>query len=293
MALALKWWTGVPFICYVHGEDVNTASESRELSWLVRRVFKAADFAIPNSANTMRILQEEWRVPAERIQLLHPGVDTGRFTPCDRDDGVRIELGWGSRPVVLTVGRLQKRKGQDVMVRALEAIRKAIPHVLYVIVGDGEERQALETLVKEEALENHVLFMGEPDDETLVRCYQQCDLFVLPNRQVGKDIEGFGMVLLEAQACGKPVVAGASGGTAETMSIPDTGRTVCCDGPVQLGELVVELLSDPALRERMGVQARRWVVEQFDWSILSQRAANLFRQGHAPAENRVTESVCS
>src|SRR5262249_26300555 len=127
MAWLLKWWIGIPYICYVHGEDVNTASESRELSWLVRRVFRGADFGIPNSRNTMRLLQEEWGLPPERIRLLHPGVDTQRFIPANRSPEVRATLGWGNRPVVLTVGRLQKRKGQDQMIGALRTIRKTIP----------------------------------------------------------------------------------------------------------------------------------------------------------------------
>ncbi len=294
MGLALKWWTGVPFICYVHGEDVNSASESRELTWLVRQVFGGADFTIPNSLNTKRILQEEWNLPEHRVRLLHPGVDIGRFKPADRDAAVRAGLGWDSRTVVLTVGRLQKRKGHDRMIEALHAVRKSVPDILYAIVGDGEERACLEELVKRESLQRHVQFVGEPDDGTLVQCYQQCDLFVLPNRQVGKDIEGFGMVLLEAQACGKPVIAGASGGTAETMNIPDTGRVVCCDGPKELAALVSELLADESLRRRMGEWARQWVVERFDWDVLSKQAARLFREDPQQSKKVIaTEPVCS
>src|SRR5205814_3092690 len=124
------------------------------------------------------------------------------------------------------------------------------------------------------------IFLGELDDATLLCCYQQCDLFVLPNRQVGRDIEGFGIVLLEAQACGKAVVAGASGGTAETMRIPETGRVVPCEGPEELAALVIEMLSDGARLAHMGLAARRWVVEQFDWGALTRRAERLF--GRAP-----------
>src|SRR3954467_15837443 len=113
------------------------------------------------------------------------------------------------------------------------------------MVGDGEQDRALEDLVAQEGLVGSVQFLGEVDGPALIRCYQQCDLFVLPNRQPMRDIEGFGMVLLEAQACGKPVVAGASGGTAETMQIPETGRIVPCDGPQALAAMVANLLSRP------------------------------------------------
>src|SRR5207245_855592 len=140
-------------------------------------------------------------------------------------------------------------------------------------------------LMKREGLGEHIQFLGEVGDDELIRCYQQCDLFVLPNRQVGQDIEGFGMVLLEAQACGKPVIAGASGGTAETMRIPETGRVVACDGPDDLAAAVIELLSDRARLDRMGAAGRQWVAEHFDWGALSRQALELFER-YAPRSGR-------
>ena len=86
------------------------------------------------------------------------------------------------------------------------------------------------------------------------------------------------MVLVEAQACGKPVVAGASGGTAETMRIPETGRVVCCDGPNELAVVITKLLEDSNLRVQMGTAARQWVVEQFDWAVLTQNAQQIFQE---------------
>jgi phosphatidylinositol alpha-1,6-mannosyltransferase len=276
MALALTWWTGVPYACYCHGEELGTASTSRELTWLTRRVLRGASFIIPNSRNTERMLTEEWQVPGTSVRLMHPGADTGRFVPAPTSPDVRARLGWGSRPIILTVGRLQKRKGHDQMIAAIQLIRRSVPDVLYAIVGDGEERPHLESLIREGGLSEHVQVLGEVGDAELIECYQQCDLFVLANRTVGKDIEGFGMVLVEAQACAKPVVAGASGGTAETMLIPETGHVVCCDGPNELAKLVADLLGDPDRLKRMGQAGREWVVKQFDWSSLGKRAAALF-----------------
>jgi phosphatidylinositol alpha-1,6-mannosyltransferase len=128
------------------------------------------------------------------------------------------------------------------------------------------------------------------DDAALVRCYQQCDLFALPNRQVGQDIEGFGMVLVEAQACGRPVLAGASGGTSETMRVPETGCVAPCEGPDLLAAAVAELLGDVERLERMGAAARQWVVEHLDWGALSRQARELFAGGRAapqPADKLV------
>ncbi|MBI4524931.1 MAG: glycosyltransferase family 4 protein [Deltaproteobacteria bacterium] len=277
LAWMIKQRLRIPYACYAHGEELNTTSTSRELSWLTRRVLRGSEFIIANSRNTERILRDKWGLSTNRIRLLYPGVDTKRFVPAVRNPAVRADLRWGERPVVLTVGRLQKRKGQDQMILALHAIRTAIPDVLYALVGDGEEREPLRQLVEKEGLGQHVQFMGGTDDELLVNCYQQCDLFVLPNREINKDIEGFGMVLLEAQACGKPVVAGNSGGTAETMRSPETGRIVSCYGPNELAAVLIELLKDPDLRAQMGTEARKWVVGHFDWSFLTREAEELFQ----------------
>jgi phosphatidylinositol alpha-1,6-mannosyltransferase len=276
LAWMLKQRCGLPYACYIYGEEMSIAALSRELGWLTRRVIGGAEFVIAISRNTECILRDEWHFPPERIRLLYPGVDTSWYVPAERDPEERARLGWGPRPVVLSVGRLQKRKGNDTMIRALGVLRRQFPDVLYAIVGDGEERPALEGLVEREGLGSHVQFLGELPEERTLRCYQQCDLFVLPNRQVGRDIEGFGMVLLEAQACARPVVAGASGGTAETLRDLETGRVVCCDRPDELAAVVAELLADPAGRARMGAAGRQWAVEHFDWTALGQQARQLF-----------------
>jgi phosphatidylinositol alpha-1,6-mannosyltransferase len=276
LAWMLKRAAGLPYLCYVHGEELNLAGGSRELAWLTRRVLRGSALVIANSRNTEGLLRDGWGLPPERVRVLHPGADTQRFVPASPDPERRARLGWGGRTVLLTVGRLQKRKGHDQVIRALPQVRRAVPDVLYAIVGDGEERPALEALVDETGLRGHVQFLGALDDDGLVNCYQQCDLFVLANRQVGQDIEGFGMVLVEAQACGKPVVAGTSGGTAETLCDPETGRLVDADDPARLAEVLVALLQDAQGRRRMGQAARPWAVEQFDWDRLSRQAAELF-----------------
>jgi phosphatidylinositol alpha-1,6-mannosyltransferase len=280
MALALKWRLGVKYLAYVHGEDVSTARESREHAFLVRRVLAGAELLIANSKNTRRILCGEWQVPEQKVRVLYPGVDTSRFVPTLPNPQVREQLSWGPGPVILTVGRLQKRKGHDQMIRAMRQLRDEFPDVLYVAIGDGEERAELERIVAAEGVQANVQLVGETDDRRLIASYQQCDLFILPNRQVNEDIEGFGMVLLEAQACGKPVIAGASGGTSEAMHSPDTGRIAACETPEGIVPVVADLLRDRSLRQAMGQQGREWTVRNFDWSALSQQAGELFDSFH-------------
>ena len=276
VALMLKPFTGTPYRCYVHGEEMTLAATSRQLRRLNDRVLNHAECVIANSYHTEQMLRRDWGVPADRIVVLHPGVDASKFVPAPEDATVREQLGWTGRRVILTVGALQKRKGQDMLIRALPAIRARCPNVLYSMVGEGWERPYLDRLVSDEGVRDLVQFRGIPSDEELVSCYQQCDVFALPNRQVGWDFEGFGIVLLEAQACGKPVIAGMSGGTPETLSPGETGELVNCDTPEMLGQVIADMLENTAKATVMGERARQWIVERFDWSSLSAQALTLF-----------------
>ncbi len=288
LAAAVARRCGIRYACFAHGEEVNLSNreltppwhrrrvyESRELGWIVGVVLKNAAYVIANSDNTAAILTERWGLPSERVQRVHPGVDIDRFTP-GVDPDVRARLRWSDRRVILTVGRLQRRKGHDVLIRALPDIRARVPEVLYAIVGDGEERAGLERLAASTGVVDAVRFLGEVGDDELLDCYRQCDLFVLPNREIAGDIEGFGLVLLEAQACGRPVVAGDSGGTRETMDPGRTGLLVPCDHPAELAERLAELLADPARLESMGAAGRRWIEERFGWDASARSAAEVF-----------------
>lgn len=281
-ALALKFTRRIPYICFVHGEDIGTALCSREHAMLVRQVLKNARYCLANSDNTARLLREVWGLAPKRIIVIHPGADTEYFHPAPRDENQRRKLGWDGRNVILTVGRLQRRKGHDMLIRALPAVREVVGNVFYAIVGDGDERDELARLAVENEVSDCVQFIGDISDLDLLACYQQCDLFALPNREIDGDIEGFGMVLVEAQACGKPVVAGASGGTAETMRIGETGEIVPCDKPDQLASTLIALLQDPDRRERMSAAARRHAVEHFDWRIAAARAHEAFDRAARP-----------
>jgi phosphatidylinositol alpha-1,6-mannosyltransferase len=279
VAWLLRKFGGPPYWCYAHGEELVYASESRELGWMARRALHGAERVIANSQTTAAILRDTWQVSESKVVVLHPGVEADKFRPAPRSAAVRERLGWGNRPVMLTVGALSARKGQDTMIRALPAIRRVVPDVLYALAGEGWERPRLEELAQRLGVADAVQFRGTPTDSDLVECYQQCDLFALPNRREGNDVEGFGIVLLEAQACGKPVIAGASGGTAETMRVPETGIVVDCTKPERLAETTIEWLLDPVRREMMGRAAREWVVEHFDWTVLVDKARTLFGFG--------------
>jgi phosphatidylinositol alpha-1,6-mannosyltransferase len=272
-ALMLKISNRIPYSCYVHGEDVETALTSRELTWLTRQVMKHAEKIICNSENSFKILREKWDQNADKIIVMTPGVDVNHFCP---DPATPKPAGWEGKINILTVGRLQRRKGQDMMIRALPELAKAFPNINYAIIGGGKERPALEHLTNELGVTEHVEFLGEVNDTQMTACYRHCDLFALPNRRVGNDDEGFGMVLLEAQACGRPVLAGASGGTRETLEDGVTGIMVDCTAPENIADAVAKLLRDLEKLERMGLAGRQHVENRFSWETLALNARNFF-----------------
>ena len=268
----------LPYLCYIHGEDLEAAATSRALTWLVIKGLNNANRLICNSQNTADLILNNWQVPAAKVEILNPGVDAERFIPAEKNVDIKNALGWQDRPVILTVGRLQKRKGQDMLIKALVTIKQDIPNVLYVIIGDGDEKSALKKLTQKLQLQDNVLFMNEISDEQMIQAYQQCDVFTLANRTVGQDIEGFGMVLVEAQACAKPVIAGDSGGTAETMIIGETGFIIDCNQPKTLSHTLLALLNDPQKRHLMGQKARVHAAATLDWKIHKIKAETIFSQ---------------
>ncbi|WP_417737609.1 glycosyltransferase family 4 protein [Rosistilla oblonga] len=273
VAWALKQRYGIPYLCYVHGEDVAVATTSRELKLVTRPVLKGATKLIANSHFTAGMLRDEWGIDPQRVQVMHPGVDTSCFRPREIDEaGSR----WPGRFVLLTVGRLQQRKGHDTVIRALPELLIKFPNLLYVIAGNGEERQRLQALAEQLGVLQQVEFLGEISDAALLDCFQQCDVFVLANREVGRDAEGFGIVLLEAQACGKPVIAGDSGGTRDTLRPSETGYLVDCQSCEALVNLLTGPMSDKAHRVEMGKLGRKHVVDNFDWASLAVEARRHF-----------------
>ena len=276
IARALKLLAGARYNCFVHGEDVETAATSREHSLIVKNVCKNASMLICNSENTANIVRKLGFDSGSKCEVLHPGVDTSRFEVAAPDTSFRQQMGWSGKRVLLTVGRLQRRKGQDFLIKSMPALLNEFPDLFYAVVGRGECYDELISLVDQHELHDNVCVYPDMDDEALIKCYQQCDIFILPNRTIDNDIEGFGMVLVEAQVCGKPVIAGDSGGTRETMNIGKTGHIIDCGST----ENLLNGLS-PILRNREIVDGEVDIADyaknRFNWDQHVAKAKRLFK----------------
>jgi phosphatidylinositol alpha-1,6-mannosyltransferase len=212
------------------------------------------------------------------LEHLPPGVDTDRFAP---DEIARAELRaryrLGERPVVVCVSRLVPRKGQDMLIRAMPAIRQRVPGTALVIVGGGPYLTSLRRLAHSFGVAEHVVFTEAVPGDELPAHHALADVFAMPcrTRGAGLDVEGFGIVFLEASATGVPVVAGASGGAPETVRDGETGVVVDGSDVGAIAASVSDLLADPERAARMGQAGRRWVLDNWQWSAKAQRLAEL------------------
>jgi phosphatidylinositol alpha-1,6-mannosyltransferase len=164
------------------------------------------------------------------------------------------------------------------MIRATALLKQQFPEILYGAIGRGECLESLQALTEELSLNDHVQLLTDVTDEQMIQCYQQSDVFILPNRTIGNDIEDFGMVLVEAQSCGIPVIAGDSGGTKETMLINQSGFVIDCTQANSIEMTIAQLLADPARINKMGEIGRKHVESELDWQAHVQKASLLFNQ---------------
>jgi phosphatidylinositol alpha-1,6-mannosyltransferase len=264
---------GPRYVCWTHGEELVTYGTSRELMLLLRQVHRHAAALVANSQHTAAML-ERLGVSRERIHLVYPGVDAERFAVGDGRD-MRRRLGWERETVLVSVGRLQRRKGHDLAIRAVASLCATLPELRYLIVGDGEERPRLEALVRERGLGERVRFVGALHEQDLPDAYAAGDIFLHPNRvDSDGDLEGFGIVFLEAAAAGLPSIGGRSGGVPEAVEDDVTGVLVSGTDVDELAGAIARLTVSPDLRLRLGSAARSRA-ERFSWTRAAESVSAL------------------
>jgi phosphatidylinositol alpha-1,6-mannosyltransferase len=215
---------------------------------------------------------------AANMVKIAPGIDTDHFSPRDASE-LRRELGLTNKKVIVSVGRLVHRKGQDVLIEAMPSIIKEVPEAHILMIGEGPYRSYLETRVKTLGLQERVTFIGRIQYAELPRYICAGDIFVMPSRSrlAGLEVEGLGIVYLEASACGLPVIAGNSGGAPDAVLAGKTGLVVEGTKTEVVASAVVELLLDPKRSQAMGLAGREWIIQEWRWDIWSARFAELLK----------------
>jgi phosphatidylinositol alpha-1,6-mannosyltransferase len=217
----------------------------------------------------------------EKLIKIAPGIDTEHFKPRDTEE-LRRTLGLVDRQTIISVGRLVHRKGQDRLLEALPRIVERFPNAALVFVGEGPHRDHLDTLVKRFGLERNVLFIGRIHYAELPEYIAIGDVFAMPSRSrlFGLEVEGLGIVYLEASACGIPVIGGASGGAPDAVRHGETGYVVDGNDVSEISERIIQLLEDRYLRESMGSAGRQWAVEEWGWQRWSEAFNRALKINH-------------
>ncbi len=232
-----------------------------------------ATLVVTISEYSKRRITQLYNVSIQKIRIVPNGVDTERFKPGRDCSLLRRRIHAEGKKTVLFVGRLIPRKGLGYLIEAAKQIVQKRKDTLFIIVGNGPLRNGLETEVTAAGLRAYVIFLGDVSETELAQAYSCCDLFVLPSVQ-----EGQGIVLLEAQASSKPVVAFNTSGATEAMRDGETGLLAKPADSTALAEAILRLLSDNALRERMGARGREFVSNNLSWDITARKMLAVYRE---------------
>lgn len=274
-----------PIVAITHGHEAAWASTPGARS-VMRSIGDSVDTVTYLGEYTRSRIAAALRPPAAaRMRRLVPGVDAQTFHPRVRAEGARVRerLGLSTRPVVVCVSRLMPRKGQDTLIRAWPAVQRKVPDAALLIVGGGPYRSRLDALVAETGVQDSVVMTGTVPWESLPSHYAAGDVFAMPcrTRNRGWDVEGLGIVYLEAGAIGLPVIAGDSGGAPDAVLDGRTGYVVPGSDLSAVAGRVGELLQDPVKAAAMGEEGRRWVQREWTWPTISGRLTDLL-EGRDP-----------
>ncbi|MGV9896922.1 glycosyltransferase family 4 protein [Streptomyces tendae] len=277
MAPALRRAGAERLVATTHGHEAGWA-QLPAARQLLRRIGESTDtITYLGEYTRSRIAGALTPEAAARMVQLPPGVDEKTFHPASGGDEVRARLGLTERPVVVCVSRLVPRKGQDTLIRAMPRILAAEPDAVLLIVGGGPYERDLRRLAEETGVAASVHFTGAVPWSELPAHYGAGDIFAMPcrTRRGGLDVEGLGIVYLEASATGLPVVAGDSGGAPDAVLDGETGWVVRGEDPNESADRITTLLADPQLRRRMGERGRAWVEEKWRWDLLAEHLKTL------------------
>ena len=258
--LLMKKIKNIPYTVYVYSADLLEFSNNPISKWLMKMIFSESEHIIAISGFAKSIIVKRNLAPVEKVVLVLPGVDTEMFNPEKVDEDIRkkYKIPENGR-VLLTVSRLDPRKGHESVINLMPEVLKEHPDVVYLVVGSGPMEGELNERVKNNGLEGKVIFTGDISLANVVYFYNLCDVFIMvPHYIEGTgNIEGFGIVFLEAGACNKPVIAGRSGGVEEAVVDGETGILVYPESIDQIKSAILRLLGDKDYAASLGEKVSR------------------------------------
>ena len=259
-------------------------THGHEVWWAKLPIFRQLLSKISRDVDVLTYLGEYTKnaikkVVSDQSKLIKiaPGIDVDHFQPSEKSTDLIHKLNISNRPVIVSVGRLVHRKGQDKLIVAMSQVIKDFPTAVLLLVGEGPIKYMLQKLVQHHSLEKNVVFAGRVQLDELPRYIQLGQIFAMPARDrfFGLEVEGLGIVYLEASACALPVIVGNSGGAPDAVISEKTGLIVDGTSPDQIAKSIKTLLQQPELAKSYGSAGREWVVNEWRWEIWSKRFNSL------------------
>jgi N-acetyl-alpha-D-glucosaminyl L-malate synthase BshA len=279
IAVLAKKLHKLPVVTKIYGADLNIIKYRYPMfKPLLKKVIVDSDTVIANSEYTRSVACEMLKMEKTAIKVIPDGVDVNYFKPHEDEKHLKARFNLEGNYIVLSCGRMVERKGFEYLVRAMPNVVTQIPNVKLILVGDGPERPGLESLASALGIANHVVFAGKVSDGELPTYYSLCDMFVLPAIiDSDGDTEGLGLVVVEAMASGKPVIASNVGGIPTIL--PGSGEYGYLVRQKDISELstqIIRLLSDESLRKKFGGNARIVAENKFSWEAIAQQYRGVF-----------------
>ena len=253
------------YIVLTHSFDILIAQKSKRKKCLLKKILKNAKNITANSNFTKQKLVD-LGIKKNKITIVYP---CPYFKP-PANEKIKNDLikkyNLENKKIILTIGRMVERKGADMVIKSIPKIKTEIKNIVYIIAGgNAYYKKDLVELSKKFSVNDRIIFMPNAKDEEIKALYDLCDLFIMPCRQINEDVEGFGIVFLEANCFNKPVIGGKSGGAMEAIIDNETGLLV---NPLNLDEIsnaIIKLLNNKNLTEKFGIAGRQRAEQEFNW----------------------------
>lgn len=262
---------GTPYVVYTYAMEVKQLyMQEGKVKNLYLKVLNNANKIITISYYTKKIL-ESIGVPSEKIIIIPPGVSLAEFSPGLKNENIIKKFGLDGKFTLLTVSRLVERKGHDKVIESIIQLKSQLKNIVYLIVGQGPNEEYLRKLVKDNHLGDYVKFVGFIPDDELIDYYRTCDIFIMLSREIEEqgDVEGYGIVFTEANACEKPVIGGFSGGVGDAIIDGVTGLLVDPTDIKEISKSIKTLYINKEKRESMGRAGREIAERKLNWDIIS------------------------
>jgi len=270
--------TNVPFVAIGHGSEFGFTNPITRL--INKWAFISADHIVCVSNFTHQQMLEHGIKP-KTSSVIYNGADTKRFFELDEieKNNIKSELGISDKFILLTVGNVTQRKGQEIVIRALSEIIKKIPNVMYLMVGLPTNVEKLSKLASDLGVNQYIRFMGQLDPEMVVKLNQISDIFLMTSQKLDDgDVEGFGIAVLEAALCGKPAIVSSGSGLGEAVIHNQTGLVVPVSDPAATSQAILFLSENEILRKEMGNKAKERALSEFSWEEVAEQYLELVHQ---------------